>query len=55
MPTPLVPPIIRTVWPGFIFARPTNMCHAVIPTIDIAAASSNETESGNFATLTSGK
>jgi hypothetical protein len=31
------------------------MCQAVIPTIEIAAASSKETASGNFATLTSGK
>ncbi len=55
IPTPLVPPIINTVWPGIILARPTSMCHAVIPTIEMAAASSNETFSGSFATFTSGR
>jgi hypothetical protein len=31
------------------------MCQEVTPTIEIAAASSNETLSGIFVTLTSGK
>src|SRR5919197_96054 len=55
MPTPEPPPMISTSWPGFIFARPTSMCHEVMPTIDTAAASSNETLSPIFTTLTSGR
>src|ERR1044071_8511375 len=55
MPTPLPPPIIRTVCPGFILALPTSMCHDVMPTIETAAASSKETLSGILTTLTSGR
>ncbi len=55
MPTPEPPPMISTSCPGFILARPTSMCHDVMPTIETAAASSNETLSAIFATLTSGR
>src|SRR5919112_5018209 len=55
MPIPLVPPIINTVCPGLILALPTSMCQEVIPTIDIAAASSKDTLFAIFATFTSGK
>src|ERR687884_1085549 len=55
MPTPEPPPMISTSWPGFILALPTSICQDVIPTIDTAAASSNETLSAIFTTLTSGR
>ncbi len=55
MPTPEPPPMMSTSWPGFILARPTSMCHEVMPTIDTAAASWNETLSAIFTTLTSGR
>src|SRR5581483_8788873 len=54
-PTPEPPPMTRTVCPGLIFALPTSMCHEVMPTMETAAASSNETESGSLTTFTSGR
>src|ERR671930_2643321 len=55
MPTPEPPPITSTSWPGFILARPTRIFHDVMPTIETAAASLNETLSATFTTLTSGR
>ncbi len=46
---------MSTVCPGVMLALPTNICHEVRIVIEAAAASSYETPSGIFETLTSGK